>query len=77
MRKNLVSSIVTASLLLGSTAAMAETRPSATRFSQPATAKANAAEGDTDYAKFFLIGGGSILVVWALVEAFKSNSPNA
>ena len=77
MRKNLVSSIVAASLLLGSTAAMAETRPSANRFTQPASAKANAADGDTDYAKLFLIGTGSILGIWALIEAFKDNSPKA
>lgn len=78
MRKNLVSSVVAASLLLGSTAAFAETRPSATRFSQPATAaKTSAADGDTDYAKLFLIGGGSILAIWALIEAFKENSPKA
>lgn len=75
MRKNLVSSIVAASLLLGSSAAFAETRPQATRFSQPIAGKTNDAS-KLSLSSLLLIGGGSILSIWGLIEAFRSNSPN-
>lgn len=74
MRKNLVSAIAATSMLLASSAALAETRPQAARFSQPLSGE------KSDVVGFPLFGvllglGGLAGVVAAVAAASNSNSP--
>lgn len=77
MRKNLISALVAGSMLVASTAASADTRPTATRFSQPEAAAGfdHQAANKSGLLWLFLTGGLTLAALIAILSATGSNSP--
>lgn len=74
MRRNLMV-LATASMVIGSTAAHAATRPELTRLSPPtASANANASEEEVPLA-LILLGLGGLLGVLLFAASSNGNSP--
>lgn len=76
MRRNLMA-LATASMVIGSTAAHAATRPELTRLSPPtasANANANASEEEVPLA-LILLGLGGLLGVLLFAASSNGNSP--
>ena len=75
MRNKLIASLVAGSMLLGSTAAMADTRPRATRFTQPAASSQDGV-GKSGAGGLLLIGGLTAAAIAAIIAAASKNSPH-
>lgn len=73
MCNKLIASLAAGSMLLGSTAALAGTRPHTTRFTQPASNSENAVSG-LGLGAILLLGGLSLAAALA-ITASGGNSP--
>ncbi len=75
MRNKLIASLAAGTMLLCSTAAVSETRPHATRFTQPVSASQKGA-GGMGIGGLLLIGGLTAAAIIGIIAASSNNSPH-
>ena len=73
--KKLVSSVVAAGLLLTASAAQADTRPSATEFSQPVADESDTGGEMKEEILLILLGLGGLLGLLLAAGSSQGNSP--